>query len=130
MTLAITRWSLWLLVCLALIGCSSLPMYKKPATQEAELFAHGLDQYLATGDLTTLNLLSKQYPQGEWRTRAEGIMAMAKQHLQQHTQTQHDNQGLTQCLAEKELLAQDNKILEVTLERLKRVLIESELRAN
>jgi hypothetical protein len=105
-------------------------MSNKPAAEEAELFAQGLDQYLATGQLTTLNLLSKQYPQGEWRTRAEGIVDMAKQKLQQHTQTQHDNQGLTQCLAEKDLLAQDNKILEVTLERLKQVLIDSELRAN
>ena len=54
---------------------------------------------------------------------------MAKQKLHQDTQTQHDNQGLTQCLAEKDLLAKDNKILEVTLERLKQVLIDSELRA-
>jgi hypothetical protein len=128
--MAITRWSLWLFVCLALVGCSSLTISNKPAAEEAELFAQGLDQYLATGQLTTLTLLPKQYPQGEWRTRAEGIIDMAKQKLHQDTQTQHDNQGLTQCLAEKDLLAKDNKILEVTLERLKQVLIDSELRAN
>jgi len=129
MTMAITRWSLWLFVCLSLIGCSSLPL-SKPAAHEAELFVQGLDQYLANGDLTTLTLLLQQYPQGEWRTRAEGIIDMAEQKLQQHAKERQDDQVLSKCLAEKNLLAQDNKILEMTLERLKQVLIESELRAN
>jgi cell division septum initiation protein DivIVA len=105
-------------------------MTKAPVTGEAELFAQGLDQYLATGELTTLNLLSKQYPQGEWRARADGLIEMAKQQQQQHAQDQKNNQGLSQCQAEKHLLVEDNKILEATLERLKQVLIDTELKGN
>jgi hypothetical protein len=130
MTMAIARWSCLLIVCLASIGCSSISMPQQPVTGETELFAQGLDQYLTTGDLTTLQLLSKQHPQGEWRSRADGVIAMAQRQQQQQAQEQKNNQALSKCLAEKRLLGEDNKILETTLERLKQVLIDTELKAN
>jgi hypothetical protein len=103
---------------------------RQQVTGEAELFAQGLDQYLATGELATLQLLSKQYPQGEWRARADGIIDMAKRQQQQQAQAQKNDQSLTKCQAEKRLLVEDNKSLEATLERLKQVLIDTELKAN
>ncbi len=137
MTKAITRWSCLLVLCLTSIGCSGISMSQQPVIEpqspvsgEAELFAQGLDQYLATGDLTTLHLLSKQSPQGEWRARADGIIDMARRQQQLQAQDQKNNQTLTNCLAEKRLLVEDNKILETTLERLKQVLIDTELKAN
>ncbi len=105
-------------------------MTSQPASEEAKLFAQGFDQYLETGHLTTLKLLPKQYPQGEWRTRAEGVIDIVKQQQQQQTQIKQINQGLKQCKAEKDLLVEDNKVLQVTLEQLKQAIIDTELRVN
>ena len=140
MTTSMTRWFSLLLACLMLAGCS-LPLQDVPVTEEVvpeiieieetketELFARGLDQYIASGDLTTLKLLPQQYPQGEWRTKAEGIIDIAEQQRQQQVRLEKKEKSLDHCQKEKAFLAQDNKILEVTLERLKQVLIDMELR--
>ncbi|MDT8443237.1 MAG: hypothetical protein RQ722_03000 [Desulfuromonadales bacterium] len=169
----IIRWFFPLLVSLVLSSCSNLPMLNLSTTEEAKVFAHGLDQYLKSRDLTTLKLLpkdyppgewrtraeglidiaeqnklfaqgvdqyiksrklttlkllTKQYPQGEWRTRAEGLIDIAEQQQQQQDRLEKQQQELAHTLQEKEVLFEDNKILEVTLERLKQVLIDMELR--
>jgi hypothetical protein len=133
MTIAITRWFYPLLVGLVLTGCSNLPMLNVAGTEETKLFAQGLDQYIESGDLATLKLLPQQYPQGEWRTKAKGLIEMAerqqKARLQQETQLQQEARELGQCKTENDALVEDNQILEVTLERLKQVLIDMELRA-
>ena len=125
----ITRLFAPLLVGLVLAGCSSLPMLNISGAEESELFAQGLDQYIASGELTTLKLLPQRYPQGEWRTRAEGLIGMAERQQQQKARLQQETQELAQCKTEKDALVEDNQILEVTLERLKQVLIDMELRA-
>ncbi len=161
MMTAITRWFSPLLVYLVLTGCS-LPVLSMSAREESELsaqeidqsiesrdletlntsereetelFANGLDQYIESRDLTILKLLPQQYPQGKWRTRAEGIINIAEQHQQQQqqqqqqqTQLEKTDKELVHSQREKEFLFQDNIILEVTLERLKQVLIDMELR--
>jgi hypothetical protein len=127
MTIAITRWFYPLLVGLVLTGCSSLPMLNVAGTEETKLFAQGLDQYIESGDLATLKLLPQQYPQGEWRTKAEGLIEMAER--QQKARLQQEARELGQCKTENDALVEDNQILEVTLERLKQVLIDMELRA-
>lgn len=124
----IPRWCLRLLVCLVITGCSSMPMLNTPAAEEKALFAQGLDQYLASGELATLTLLVEKYPQGEWSTRAKGLIELAKQQQQQHGQLQKKEQQLAHCRTEKNALAADNQTLEVTLDRLKQVLIDTELR--
>ena len=129
MTIAITRWLCALQVCLVLTGCSSLSMLHKAGAEERELFAQGLDQYFASGELTTLKLLPQQYPQGEWRTRAEAIIDMVEWQQQQKARLQQETGELARCKAEKNALVADNQILQVTLERLKQVLIDMELRA-
>ena len=148
------HWSSPLLVCLVLTGCS-LPIQNTPAREdneqsgqgldqcvesrdlealnrsereETELFAHGLDQYIEFRDLTTLKLLPQQYPQGEWRSRAEGIIDITEQQQQQQSRLEERDKELAYSEREKKVLFQDNKILEVTLERLKQVLIDMELR--
>jgi len=82
MTATIIRWLSPLLICLVLTGCS-LPLQNLSSTEEIEYFARGLDQYIASGDLTILKRLPQQYPQGEWRTKAEGLVGKAEQHQAQ-----------------------------------------------
>jgi predicted secreted protein len=129
MTTVITRWFYPLLVGLVLTGCSNLPMLNRPGAAEAELFAKGLDRYMASGDLATLKQLPQEYPQGAWRPRAEAIIDMADRQQQQKARLQQETKELAQCKTEKAALVEDNKILEVTLERLKQVLIDMELKA-
>jgi hypothetical protein len=140
-----------------------MPMLNSQKSEETELFAQGLDQYIKTRNLTTLKRLPEEYPQGEWRTRSEGIVDIAerqiaqqkylemqneelikiqkqqemknqefakiqKQKEQQQARLEKKDEELAQTQQEKEVLFQDNKILEVTLERLKQVLIDMELR--
>ena len=141
MTTSMTRWLSPLLVYLMLTGCSlpllDMPVTKegapateedRPVAEETELFAHGLDQYLASGDLTTLELLPQQYPQGEWRTKAEGIIDIAEQQRLQQAQIEKKEKELDLCQKEKTFLTKDIQILEGTLARLKQVLIDMELR--
>ena len=97
--------------------------------EQTEFFAQGLDLYIESRDLTTLKLLPQQYPRGEWRTSAEGIIAIAEQQKQQQDRLKKKTRELTHVQQEKEFLFEDNKILEVTLERLKQVMIDMELRA-
>lgn len=170
----VIRWFSPFLVYLMLSGCSSLPMLTMPKSEETKLFAQGMDQYIESGDLTTLKLLPqvyprgewrdraegiidmaeetelftkgmnqyiqsrdlktlkqlpKKYPQGEWRDEAEGIIEIAEQQRQQQSSLAKKSEELAHTLQEKEVLFEDNKILEVTLERLKQVLIDMELRA-
>lgn len=137
MTTILIRWCLWLLCCSVVSGCSNLSaILHEPAVtenelsslKETELFAQGLDQYLKSGNLKTLRQLPKTYPQGAWRPRAEGIIAVAKQQQKQATQLQKKDQQLASYQAEKAFLVKDNQMLEVTLERLKQVLIDVEMR--
>jgi len=153
MTRAITLWCLWLLCCSVVSGCSGISesiseILHLPASNEAELFGQGLDQYLESGDLNTLNLLPEAYPQGDWRLRAEGIIAMVKRQQEEEAQLKKievkaaelkaaelkaaelkkKDQQLSSCESEKAFLVKDNQMLEVTLERLKQVLIDVETR--
>jgi len=121
-----------LLVCLVLVSCNSLPMLKMKGmytSDETLLFAQGLDQYIESRDLTTLKLMPLQYPQGEWRTRAEGIIAIAEQQQQQQDRLKKNTRELAHSQQKIGFLFEDKKILEVTLERLKQVLIDMESRA-
>ena len=79
MTAVIIRWFSPLLICLVLTGYS-LPLQNLSSTEEIEYFAHGHDQYIASGDLTILKRLPQHYPQGEWQTKAEGLVGKAEQH--------------------------------------------------
>ncbi len=96
--------------------------------EQDKLFAQGVDLYIKSSKLTTLKLLTKKYPKGEWRARAEGLIDIAEQHQQQQDRLEKQHQELAHTQQEKEVLFEDNKILEVTLERLKQVLIDMELR--
>ena len=126
-----TRWFFLPLFCLMLSGCG-LPMAKMTnlsTGEETRLFAQGLDEYLASGDLTNLKLLSQKYPPGEWRTKAEGILAMAEQQRLQQTQLKKSEKELADYKKEMDSLIQDKLLLEGTLKRLKEALIDTELRA-
>ncbi len=124
MTAVIIRWFSPLLICLVLTGCS-LPLQNLSSTEEIEYFARGLDQYIASGDLTILKRLPQQYPQGEWRTKAEGLVGKAEQH---QAQLKEQEKELEQAQKEQATLVKKNQELEGTLEQLKQVLIDMELK--
>jgi hypothetical protein len=124
MTTVIIRWFSPLLICLVLTGCS-LPLLNLSSTEETEYFAHGLDQYIASGDLTILKRLPQQYPQGEWQAKAEGLVGKAEQH---QARLKEKEKELEQAQKEQATLVKKNQELEVTLEQLKQVLIDMELK--
>lgn len=125
MTFVITRWFFLLLIYMLVTGCS-LPALNLSTEKEAELFAQGLDQYLASDDPKTLQQLSQQYPQGKWRIRAETIIDMVKEQRQLQAQLGRQERDLTLCRQDKVNLFQDNQMLEETLNRLKEVLVDTE----
>ena len=136
MTTVLTRWLFLFLVSFVVTGCS-LPILNLSAAKEVELFAQGLDQYIASGDLTTLKQLPQEFPEGEWRLKAEAIIEMARQQRQLQAQLEKkdkklalcpDVKDLASCQAERSALVQDNQMLEETLKQLKEVLIDTEKR--
>lgn len=127
MTMAKTFWLTSLLACLMLTSCAPT-FLTTPEADEARLFEQGLDQYILSGDLSTLKLLARQYPQGEWRSRAEHIIGADEQLRQQQALLKAKEEELVDSQKEKDALAQEVLILEKTLERLKQVLIDMELR--
>lgn len=128
MKMVLIRWFFPPLLCLVLAACS-LPEINLSAKKETEFFAEGLDRYVETGDLTLLKRLPHEYPQGEWRSRAEGLIEIAEQQQQQQSLLKNKSRQLAHARQEKEVLFQDNQMLEVTLERLKQVLIDMELKS-
>jgi len=128
MTTAMTRGTLWFLICLTVTGCSNLPTLNTTAPGESDSFALGLDQYLASGELDALSLFAAQDPQGAWQTRAQGIIDMAALQRQQQASLQQKDQDLSSCHSDKGVLVEDNNALEEKLKQLKQVLIDMELR--
>lgn len=119
--------------CLWLAGCIALPGAKPLPPGDRDLFARGLDEYVATGDLTTLKSVPEIYPQGQWRSRAVTVIDLVEQQRKQKSglkKMEGLDKELTACQQEKEYLKQDNQALVTTLERLKKVLIDTELQAN
>lgn len=134
----ISLWKCWLITVLAgllLSGCSSLPVVRMASTAEAGLFADGLDQFIASGDLQILRRLPQEYPHGQWRPRAEAVIALVEQQslgsAKPHPQkTPAGQQALARCQNEINLLTQNNRVLEETLQKLKQLLIDMELQSN
>jgi phenylalanyl-tRNA synthetase alpha subunit len=143
------------LILLSLAGCT-LPTPSQvrdmPVNSASDRFAEGMDQYLATGDLSFLRNAAEKDVGGEWGRRAETVIQLDEQVAElnrkiallsrqvkdlnddidsltgklekQQAQLQNKEKQLTQSIETKELLSRDNQILEVTLERLRRALVE------
>lgn len=122
------------LVSVMLAGCQARPALQQNALTETEFFARGLDQYIATGDLQTLTQLPQKYPDGEWGSRAELVVRLAQQQEKlvagQKQQALLNKQELASCQEEMTRLRQDNQSLQVTIDRLKKLLIDMESRSN
>ena len=139
------RWLFFLLVSVVLAGCQGLHLQQKTSLTETESFAKGLDQYIETGDLQPLKMLPKEYPDGEWRPRAELVVKLAEQHEQlvadkektiglkeagQKKQALQKDQELTRYDNEMAALRQSNQELTKTIDQLKKLLIDMESRSN
>ncbi len=147
-----------LLVFAASLTACALPGFPGAKQDNARLFARALDEYLAGDDLTTLRQLADPSVQDPWQPRAAALLALIEQleQKQQQTRQQEVNgnlllsgieqqlfdcrqqnarvletktQDIAVCQREKTALAQDVKILEDTLTRLKDVLIQTERQA-
>ncbi|MGW8313565.1 MAG: hypothetical protein ACWGOL_10075 [Desulfuromonadales bacterium] len=168
------HWILQLLIVLLLAGCSNIPLFSESKDTRQEMptkaapfkasdvtadeassyssdrFAEGLDQYLATGDPTSLRIAAEKDVGGVWGARAEAIIhldekidglnnkitglntkiaglnaeidGLNKKLEKQQAQLENKEKLLTHSLETKELLSRDNEILEVTLERLRQAL--------
>ena len=126
-------WFAVFLVSVILAGCQGRPAVQGSSMTETEFFAQGLDQYIATGDLQTLMLLPEKYPGGEWVPGAELVIRMAQQKEKlaagQKQQALLNKQELASCQEEMTRLRQDNQSLQVTIDRLKKLLIDMESRS-
>lgn len=70
-------WNLIFLVAILLTGCSSIPpTWDLPENRTSDTFAKGLDQYISSGDPTSLRLLAEKDVQGEWGLRANAILKL------------------------------------------------------
>ena len=145
MSLPLNRRLAVLLVSAILAGCQGLSVQQKNSLTEKELFAKGLDQYSATGDLQMLQRLPQTYPDGPWAHRAAAVVKLVEQEEQciadkeaesnaravaQKQQMLLKNKELDRCHNEMVSLRQNNQELEETIARLKKLLIEMELRSN
>ena len=117
-----------ILLIFALAGCGA-PMFNLPTPAERKLFAQGLDQYGQTGDIRILETLPQEYPEGEWSRRAEIVMQLIEEQRRQTAALAREQKSLADCQKEKAYLASDNQMLESTLEQLKQLLIDMEMRA-
>jgi chromosome segregation ATPase len=110
-------------------------------------FANGLDQFITTGDLTSLRLVAEKDVLGEWGMRAEAIVKLHEKNAtlnkevaglnkeiatlneilgNQQAQLKKKEEQLSHTQETKELLTRDNEILEVTLERLRQAMVDLE----
>lgn len=134
MSLPLSRCYAILLMSVILAGCQSLPFQQNSSLTETELFAKGLDQYIETGDLQTLQRLPQEYPDGAWSPRAALVLKLAEQQQKRAA----DQEKITdmkageraRCDHEMAALRQNNQELEETIARLKKLLIEMESRSN
>lgn len=136
-------WAILVLAGFVLSGCS-LPIMNLTQTGETKFFADSLDQIIESGDLRSMKRLPELYPKGEWRARAEYIIALAetntkmsessadllKLHKKLEAQLAQKDKDLAASQLETEHVRQDNEMLEATLVRLKELLIDMEQRSN
>jgi len=122
------------LLSVILAGCQGLALQQKTALTETELFAKGLDQYIETGDLQTLQRLPQEYPDGTWGRRAALVVKLAEQQEKRAAAAEKTTGVQAAELARRDheiaALRKNNQELEETIARLKKLLIEMELRSN
>ena len=122
------------LVSVILAGCHGLALQQKTALTETELFAKGLDQYIETGDLQTLQRLPQESPDGAWGRRAALVVKLAEQQEKRAAAAENTTGVQAAELARRDheiaALRKNNQELEETIARLKKLLSEMELRSN
>jgi len=145
MTSILNRWLPVFFVGLLLAGCNGLFVPPGASMTDPELFAEGLDQYIESGDLQSLKLLSQQHEDGQWAARAELVIQLVEQqekllaeienkaHVKEAGQTKQallEEKKLARCNNEMLVLRQSNQALEETIDQLKKLLIDMESRSN
>jgi len=122
------------LLSVILAGCQGLALQQKTALTETEAFAKGLDQYIETGDLQTLQRLPQEYPDGAWGRCAALVVKLAEQQEKRADAAEKTTGVQAAELARRDheiaALRKNNQELEQTIARLKKLLIEMELRSN
>lgn len=110
-----------------LTGCSNLPLFNRQQspsveqqqTQKVQLqFAEAIDHYLSQNDLKPLKQLAKQQPADEWSVRARQLTLNIEQ---QQQALEASDEFAKNC-------QQESIDLKGTMEQLKQLLIDMELR--
>jgi len=109
--------------CLLASGCSQFPALKIPDLGDSRDFGKGLDSYRADGDPKIL----KSLPPGEWRTRADYVLKVDKERQKNSDLLKKKTEEMEILQLEVNRLHQEIKNLETTLNKLKEVLIDTEL---
>lgn len=118
---------LLLILLSGLMGCSP-SLLNLSSLEEQGTFARGLDQYAQTGETRILETLSQQDPESDWTRRAGTVLQLVTGQRQQAAALAEERQELADCRKENNYLAEDNQMLEATLEKLKQLLIDMESR--
>lgn len=124
MSRANLRGAVVLLAVLLLCGCSGLQQLNIPVTGDARAFTQGFDRYMTHGDPAALKAL----PEGEWQARANQLITLGTEQKQRQAELSKLRQQLKTREQEIEFQKQEIKRLETTLNQLKEVLIDSELK--
>jgi len=118
-----------LVLILLTCGCSPAggPFSHQPTSAQA-LFAKGVDQVARGKPARAFVLLKEKYPDSPWTTRARAVTALNRKIRQQARTLRALRQQKEQCHRENARLSQEVARFQSDLVKLKKLLIENELR--
>jgi predicted Zn-dependent protease len=123
------HWSALVLLALLIVSC--VPAGGRPPRAEKgayDLFAQGLDQVAADKNPTALRLLEKKFPSSPWTSRARTVILLRQKSRERARALRAVTRERDRCRAEKAHLAHETQKLKNALEKLKKLLIENEMR--
>lgn len=124
-----SRWPALLLLLLLAGGCT-LAQRPSPAESGAqELFVRGLDQLAAGREATAFTLLAERFPTSRWSLRGQTVAALQQKLQASNTALQALRQEKNRCMEDYTHLGKETEQLRSDLEKMKKLMIENELRS-
>ncbi|HKK01871.1 MAG TPA: hypothetical protein VJ955_06845 [Desulfuromonadales bacterium] len=112
-------------------GCALLPVppsASHPGSDKAQhLFLQGLDELTATGGSPSFATLHRRHPQSPWTARADQVVKLCAKPAARLKELRNEIQ---RCSRDKTRLKDQIKHLRDDLDKIKKLLIEMEMRAN
>ncbi|EAT16336.1 hypothetical protein HTZ97_06650 [Desulfuromonas acetoxidans] len=121
--------SLTISLCLALLLSACTPPTFWQEKQRQKTFTEALDHYLSEQDRTFLEEIALSQPATPWSQRAQQLVNRLDKLEQQQQDTAQELQITRQhCAENMQLLEQENQDLQETMDQLKQLFIDMELR--